>query len=305
MKYLIIGAGGTGGTLGAYLARAGKDVSFIARGRHLQAMQDKGLRVIRPNDEFTISPVQAFDMEHYTDQPDVIFVCVKGYSLQDTVPFIKRVAKPNTIVIPILNIYGTGGRLQKELPELLVTDGCIYVAAQIKEPGCILMKGMILRVIFGVRESAEYRSELTQIETDLKESDVLGVLSDNIRRDALLKFSYVSAQGACGLYYDTAAGNIQKEGAERDCFKELVHEIDVLAGAMDIHFEEDIVQRNLKILDDLDSSMTTSMQRDIASGRDSEIDGLIYSVVELGTEYGVSLPMYEKIAGALKEKYPK
>ena len=79
-------------------------------------------------------PVKATDMEHYGERPDVIFVCVKGYSLEETIPFIRRVAKPETVVIPILNIYGTGGRLQERLPELLVTDGCIYIAAEIKEP---------------------------------------------------------------------------------------------------------------------------------------------------------------------------
>ena len=62
-------------------------------------------------------------------QPDVVLVCVKGYSLEETIPFIQRVAKPSTIVIPVLNIYGTGAKMQEKLPELLVTDGCIYVPA--------------------------------------------------------------------------------------------------------------------------------------------------------------------------------
>lgn len=300
MKYLIIGAGGTGGTVGGYLAAGGKDVTLIARGRHLAAMQEHGLRIVRPEDEFTIHPVQACTMEDYQDTPDVILVCVKGYSLADTVPFIRRVAGKDTVVIPILNIYGTGGRLQRELPEMLVTDGCIYVAAEIMEPGCILMKGMILRVVFGVREAAEYRPVLREIEQDLKDCGITGILSDNIRRDALLKFSYVSPQGACGTYYDIPAGPMQGAGEYRDCFAELVHEIDVLANAMGIQFEEDIVARNLKILDDLAPTMTTSMQRDLASGRQSEIDGLIYEVVRLGKEYHVALPEYERIAAALQ-----
>ena len=136
MQYAIIGAGGTGGVMGYFMTKAGKDVTLIARGRHLEAMKEHGLTLERlwdPNPE-TIA-VKATDMEHYKEQPDVILVCVKGYSLEDTVPFIRRVAKPDTIVIPILNIYGTGAKLQKELPELLVTDGCIYVSANIKEPG--------------------------------------------------------------------------------------------------------------------------------------------------------------------------
>ena len=87
------------------MTKAGKDVTLIARGRHLEAMKEHGLTLERlwdPNPE-TIA-VKATDMEHYKEQPDVILVCVKGYSLEDTVPFIRRVAKPDTIVIPILNI---------------------------------------------------------------------------------------------------------------------------------------------------------------------------------------------------------
>lgn len=301
-KYVIIGTGGTGGTIGSYMAKAGMDVTFIARGSHLQAMKENGLKIIRPEDIFVINPCKACTLEEFNEKADVIFVCVKGYSLDEVIPHIQRIADNNTIIIPILNIYGTGGELQKRIPDSLVTDGCIYVAAQIKEPGYIKMNGDILRVIFGVRNKTDYRDELKQIEEDLNKSGISGVLSDNIARDALLKFSYVSAQGACGLYYDVPAGDIQRPGEIRDCFAGLVHEIDVLAAAMDIHFEEDIVKRNLSILDNLTETATTSLQRDIASGGRSEIDGLIYEVLRLAERYGVDLPIYKKIADSLKDK---
>ena len=300
-KYLIVGTGGTGGAIGAYLARAGMDVTFIARGEHLKAIKEKGLKVVRPKDEFVICPCKASTFEDYNEKPDVVFVCVKGYSVDEIIPYIQRISDEHTIIIPILNIYGTGGMMQKSFPDSLVTDGCIYVAAQIAEPGCIRMNGDILRVIFGVRNSADMRDELKEIEADLIKSDITGVLSDNIARDALLKFSYVSAQGTCGLYYNVPAGDIQKQGEIRDCFAELVHEIDMLAKAMDIDFGEDIVSRNLKILDDLTPSATTSMQRDIMAGKKSEIDGLVYEVVRLADRYGVEVPMYKKIADSLKE----
>ncbi len=303
MKYLIIGAGGTGGAVSAYMMKAGKDVTLIARDAHLDAMRQNGLKVIRPEDEFTIENVRACTMDEYDDTPDVILVCVKGYSIGEVLPFIKRVAGAHTIVIPILNIYGTGAAMQPELPELLVTDGCIYIASEISEPGVILMKGYILRVIFGVREPEEFRPELKQIEQDLNDSGILGVLSDNIRRDALLKFSYVSAQSACGIYYDVPTGPIQHPGEVRDCFVELISEINTLANAMGIFFEEDIVERNLKILADITPDMTTSMQRDIYAGKSSEIDGQIYEVVRLAEKYGVELPMYNKIAAELKIRY--
>ena len=302
MKYLVIGAGGTGGSIGAYMTEAGKDVTLIARGEHLKKMQQQGLRMeTMAKGDYTVYPIQVRDMGHYEEQPDVIFVCVKGYSLQEVVPFIRRVAKESTIVIPILNIYGTGGKLQEQLPELLVTDGCIYIAGEVKEPGTILLKGNIFRIVFGVRNPEELRPELFQIAKDLQESGIDGVLSDNIRRDALQKFAYVSPMAACGLYYHVSAGEIQKTGEPRDTCVKLMKEVDALAVAMEVPFLVDIVTTNLQILDALTPEASTSMQRDIYAGKSSEIDGLIYEVVRMGQQYGVPTPVYEMVAKKARE----
>lgn len=302
MKYAIIGAGGTGGILGFYMTKAGKDVTLIARGRHLAAMQESGLAVEKMWDGTTETiPVKAADMDHYSERPDVILVCVKGYSLEDTIPFIQRVANPSTIVIPVLNIYGTGAKMQEKLPNLLVTDGCIYVSANIKEPGVLIQHGKILRVVYGVREKEEYDPRLEEIKQDFDVSGIDGVLSENIRRDALEKFSYVSPIGAAGLYYHATAADFQREGEEREAFKTMIREITALAEAMGVPFERDMVEVNLKILSTLASEATTSMQRDVMDGKSSEIDGLVYEVVCMGERYHVPVPMYEKVVEKLKE----
>lgn len=302
MKYLIIGAGGTGGSIGAYMTQSGKDVTLIARGEHLKRIQEQGLKMeTTSKGNYTVQPIKACDMEHYEEQPDIIFVCVKGYSLEDTIPFIKRVAKESTIVIPILNIYGTGAGMQEKLPGLLVTDGCIYIAGEIKEPGTIWLNGNIFRVVFGVRSPEELRPELFQVVQDLKDSGTDGVLSDNIRRDALQKFAYVSPMAACGLYYHVSAGEVQVTGEARDTFVKLMKEVDALAVAMGVPFLVDIVTTNLQILDALSPTASTSMQRDIYAGKASEIDGLIYEVVRMGERYGVPTPTYEMIAKKARE----
>ena len=297
MKYLVIGAGGTGGSIGAYMTEAGKDVTLIARGEHLKKMQERGLNMeTTKKGNYTVHPIKATDMEHYNEQPDIIFVCVKGYSLEDTIPFIRRVAKESTIVIPILNIYGTGSKMQEQLLELLVTDGCIYIAGEIKEPGAILLRGDIFRIVYGVRDPQEIRPELFTVAQDLKDSGIEGVLSDNIRRDALQKFAYVSPMAACGLYYHVSAGEVQKTGEPRDTFVKLMKEVDALAVAMGVPFLVDIVTTNLQILDTLNPEASTSMQRDVYAGKASEIDGLIYEVVRMGQRYGVPTPTYEMVA---------
>ena len=297
MKYLVIGAGGTGGSIGAYMTEAGKDVTLIARGEHLKQMQQYGLKMeTTKKGNYTVDPIKATDMEHYEEQPDIILVCVKGYSLAETIPFIRRVAKESTIVIPILNLYGTGGKMQEQLPDLLVTDGCIYIAGEIKEPGTILLKGDIFRIVYGVRNPKELRQELFEVAQDLKDSGIEGVLSDHIRRDALQKFAFVSPMAACGLYYHVSAGDAQITGEPRDTFVKLMREVEALAEAMEVPFLVDIVTTNLQILDTLNPDASTSMQRDVYAGKSSEIDGLIYEVVRMGERYGVPTPTYKMIA---------
>lgn len=313
MKYIIIGAGGTGGILGFYMTKAGKDVTLIARNAHLEAMKKQGLSVQKmwTNETETI-PVSAESMESYEakgEKADVILVCVKKYSLDSCIPFIQNISHENTIVVPVLNVYGTGAYLQEKLPKVLVTDGCIYVSANIKQAGVLLQHGEILRVFFGVREKedlkklngqsdGEYKAErlLKKIAQDFKDSGIDGILSDNIKRDALTKFSYVSPIGTAGLYLHAVAGDFQREGEARELFKTLIREIVTLANAMGITFEEDLVERNLKILSNLPEEATTSMQRDVMEGKQSEIDGLVYEVVRMAEKYGAEVPAYRRAA---------
>ena len=303
MKYAIIGAGGTGGCLGFFLKKAGKDVTLIARGKHLEAIRKNGLTIQKLWDESRETlPIKACTAEEYKEIPDVILVCVKGYSMDETVPTIKKIAGKETVVIPILNIYGTGGRLQKKLPELTVTDGCIYVSANIMEPGVILQHGKILRVVFGARKPEEETEKMREVAKDMVTDDLEVILSENIRRDAMVKFSYVSPIGAAGLYCNAVAADFQREGEQREMFKALIREIVALSHAMGIEFEEDLVERNLKILASLSPEATTSMQRDVIEGKRSEMDGLVYEVVRMGREYKVSMPQYEKAAACFREQ---
>lgn len=310
MKYVVIGAGGTGGGIGGFLARAGKDVTLIARGRHLEYMREKGLHFETIDGSFTV-PVDACTMEEYVRDsgrgiPDVIFVCVKGYSLDEAVSFMRKIADEHTIVIPILNIYGTGRKLQEKLPGFTVTDGCIYIAAEIKKPGTILMSGRIFRVVYGLRQDTkdEIRKKvwpvLKEIERDLEDSGIVPIFSSQVEKDALQKFSFVSPMAAMGTCYDIQALAMQTEGEMRDTFVKLVREIKALSDAMDVSLPENIVEINLKIMDDLAPTATASMQRDIQSGKQSEIDGLVFEVVRLGKKYHVEMPVYKEIADKLE-----
>ena len=299
MKYLILGAGGTGGCLGACLAKAGRSVAWIARGRHLEAIKKEGLRVrTAVRGDFRIFPAEACTMEEYRSRPDVVFVCVKYYSLEECVPFLKRICGEHTAVIPILNVFGTGEMLQERLPELTVLDGCIYIYAKIEEPGVVVQPSPIFRVFFGYREGQEHREEtmLRQVETDLREAGVEGYFTETVRRDSLQKFSYVSPVGAAGLYFSATAGDFMDAGEKQELLIQLIREIEELGCAMGMKFDGDLAEINLEILRGLEKDADTSMQRDVAEGKTSEIDGLVHQVVKLGERYGLAMPGYRKIS---------
>ena len=236
LRYMIIGAGGVGGPVGAYLSKSGADTTLIARGKHLAVLQEHGLTLVSGENERESIPVKAIDMDGFlaareqgAPAPDVIFVCVKGYSLADTVPFIRKAAGRDAVVIPVLNIYGTGRALQAELPELLVTDGCIYISANRIAPGVIQKHGAICRIVYGLPSHKTDHPVLQQVETDLKNAGIDPVYSPYVERDTLLKFAYVSPNAACGQYYHAKAAEMQHPGEVRDSFVRLMKEVVALA----------------------------------------------------------------------------
>ena len=303
MRYLVIGAGGTGGCIAGYMAKAGKDVTIIARGNHLAEMKKSGLIIKREDDELII-PVSAMTEQEYLEQekkvePLTIFVCVKGYSLTSIYPLIKKVANDNTTIIPVLNIYGTGEKMSDEFPDLKILNGCIYIAAAIESPGVIRQSGKIFRVVYGRLDGRIDLPELQQIKKDLEESEITPILSENVRLDTFQKYSFVSPMAAVGAYFDSTAGDVKNAGEIQDNFIGCVKEIQTLSDAMGIPLPENIVEINLNIMMGLTDDCTASMQKDLKKGGNSEIDGLVKEVLRMGDKYNVDVPIYKKIAEKL------
>lgn len=297
MKYLIAGTGGVGGSIAAFLALAGKDVTCIARGAQLEAIQKNGLKLISGlKGEHTI-PVDACAAEAYTGKADVIFVCVKGYSIDSIIQLIDRASHENTIVIPILNVYGTGPKLQRFVPRVTVLDGCIYIVGFISNPGEITQMGTIFRLVYGAHKGTNVAPGLLEaVQKDLQESGIKAEISPDINRDTFIKWSFISAMACTGAYYDAPMGEGQKEGPFRNTFIGLSCESAELGKKLSILFDEDLVSYNVKVLDKLAPESTASMQKDLARGHDSEIQGLLFDMIDMAHQYGVETPTYEMVA---------
>ncbi len=307
LKYVIAGSGATGGSIGAFLALAGENVTFLARGAQLEAFRKNGITMKgTAKGDFNLCPIRTMTMEEYRDIPDILFVCVKEYSLEDAIALARRVGDENTVVIPILNIYGTGEWMQKALPDMTVTDGCIYVAATASAPGEITHNGDIFRVVYGLRPGQKVTetvlAKLKETKKALDHAGIDGAYTDEVKRDTFQKFMYTSPMAAAGEYFHAQAGVFQKPGEPRETFIAMDRELENLGNAMGLHFKEDIVKKNLQILDDLTPEAGTSMQRDIAKGHASEIRGLVYAVEDMAAEYQVSMPVYHRVIEELKAR---
>jgi len=298
MKYLIVGAGGTGGCIGGFLASNNNDVTFISRGKNLEAMKQKGLKLnTGVKGELYIPEIKAFSGEEYKDKADVIFVCVKTYSIDDVIPIIRNASHENTIIIPTMNGFGIGERISRKLDTAHVLDGCIYISAFIDSPGSIVQLGKMFRIVFGTRKGDSVNPDLLHnIKNTLCDCGIDATVSDNIERDTFKKFTFISAFASCAAYFDVSAGPIQQEGKYRQTFIELCEEIKQIGNKLELGLDVDITDANLKILGSFPPDTTSSMQKDMKEGKKTEMDGLIFEVIRLADKLGVNAPAYSMVA---------
>lgn len=293
MTYLVIGAGGTGGAIAAFLKKAGKDVTLLARGNNLKVIKENGLTLKKKDSSFNVKVNVTDDC---WDKKDVIFVCVKGYSLDEVMPYIKRASHENTVIIPILNIYGTGEKINEQIFMGQALNGCVYITAEKEENGVIYMSGDIFRIVFGNVNGNVEDERYKAIEKDLNESGIRGILSADIKRDTFKKFSFISPMAAAGAYLDAEAGRFKKVGFAQTLFINCIDEICALAKAMGIELPEDMREKNIALMNAVDDKYISSMHKDVRAGGQTEMDGLIFNVVRLAKEYKIKVPTYEKIS---------
>ena len=307
MKYLIIGAGGTGGLISGFLARVYKDVTLIARGEHLQTIQENGLNMHFLYNEETVNVknIKAVAEHELNDEVfDIIFVCVKAYSLKEVAPLIKKHSNQNSIIIPILNSLKAGSILRKAVEDRQICDGCIYLTGFKSGPGEISQNNKIFRIVYGFSGIDQGKHpQLYMVNSDLKEADVDIKYTSEINSAIFRKLCFTSAFAAVGLYHQVKAADIQENPKYRKLFEDLLRELQDIKNAAGFSGEYQIVEENLKILNQLSGEFTASLQKDIAAGNTDEREQLIFDLVRLAEEYQVEAPHYHDIANYLGYKH--
>ncbi len=299
MKIAIMGAGAVGGFYGGRLARAGEEVHFIARGAHLAALREKGLRVESPTvGDFELPQVNATDDPAQVGPVELVWMTTKAYDLEAGAEAMRPLIGENTVVIPLLNGVDIAERIGAVLGMEHMLGGIVQVSVAMAEPG-LIRHAVMDRLVFGeLAGGTSARCEA--IRETLHGAGIQAELSEDIRREIWLKYLFLSTvAGMCSLTRQTL-GPVLADPDTRAMLVACFRELEALARKEGIALEEGIVEERLAMADGLPKTMKPSMLLDLERGRALELEALQGAAMRLGRKLGVPTPVNDFIYAALK-----
>ncbi|MBN2806298.1 MAG: 2-dehydropantoate 2-reductase [Prolixibacteraceae bacterium] len=289
MKITIIGTGGVGGYFGGRLALAGNDVTFVARGVHLKAIQQNGLLVKSTLGEFTIKPAKASSGLESVEQADLVLVCTKAWQVRDIGRQLAPLIGPNTMVMPLQNGILAADELAESIPHENIVGGLCRIFSLIESPGVISHRGIEPTVIFG--ETDNRQTERTAwLKYTFHMAGINHLWSDDIMADLWKKFLMICSSALLAITH-TNYGELRNNPETRQLLVELYTEIFRVGIAAGIHLPENIVERTMQAVDQFPPDSTSSLTRDVWEGKPSEIEYQNGTVVRLGAQYGIPTPV--------------
>jgi len=298
MRFAIYGVGAVGGYFGGRLAQAGEDVTFIARGNHLQALRKQGLRVDSLNGDFVLSSLTATDDPAQVGPVDVVMVGVKTWQVPEVAEAIRPLIGDNTLVLPLQNGVEAPTQLAEILGREHVCGGLAKIFSFIAGPGHIRHSGVEPYIGFGELDN-QRTARVEELLRTFEHSGIKAEIVPDITAALWAKFLFVASFGAIGAITRAPLGVIRSIEQTRRMLERSMQEIYEVARALKINLEPETVSASMAFVDTLPPGGTTSMQRDIAENRPSEIDSWSGAVVRLGREAGVSVPTHEFVYSSL------
>ena len=300
MRIAVVGAGGTGGYFGGRLAEAGEDVVFLARGAHLEAIRKNGLTVESIAGNFKISPAQATDDPAKVGAADVAIVAVKAWQVPEAARAVKVFLKPDGVAIPLQNGVEAPDQLAAELGGERALGGLCKIVAFIAGPGVVRHAGVEPSLAFGERNgTASERVERLR-ELFRKARGVTVEAPADIRVALWQKFVFIAAFSGVGSVTRSSAGAIRNTPETFRLLRECMRETQAVGLARGVPLASDTFEKTLKFFQEmLPDDATSSMQRDVAEGRPSELENQNGALVRLGREMGVPVPVNEFLYAAL------
>jgi 2-dehydropantoate 2-reductase len=294
-----MGTGGTGGYFGGLLARSGEEVTFIARGAHLEAIRKNGLTIkSRLSGDFPI-PAKATDNPNDIGPVDFVLFCVKAYDNAMAADQIRPLIGPETVVLSVQNGIDNEQQIGEVIgPEHIV--GCVsYVSSTIESPGVIAQMAGPGKIVLGEMEGGTSpRTEAVQ--STLQNSGITAELHADIQVALWQKFLAICGVNGITALTRLPMGEILACEETRNLLKGTMEEVEAVARASGAALPEGCVDQSMDLFSSMGPSVRGSMYYDLAAGRRLELDVLNGTVVRLGDEYGIPTPFNFAIYAALK-----
>jgi len=299
MKIAVMGAGGVGGYYGGLLARCGHEVTFIARGAHLAALREKGLRVKSVHGDFGVAPVKATDTPYEIGPVDVVFFTTKTYHTNEAAEAIKPIIQSDSVVISFQNGVDSAERMGAVVGQKHILGGVTWISAAIEKPGMIGQYSRFRRIILGEMDG-RVSARVEAVREVLQGTGVDVEVADNILEILWTKFVFISSVSAMGALTRVTFGEYRSVPETREVLAETIAEVAAVAQAKGVRLDPDIVKKTLSFIDEGAPDIKPSMQRDVETGRTSELESMIGIVVRLGKELGVETPLMRMAYAVLK-----
>lgn len=299
MKIAVIGSGGVGGFYGLKLVQAGHDVTFVARGAHLQAMRGSGLHI--ENDAgpgASLASVNVTDDPLTIDRPDLIIIAVKMWDLDALVPTLKQIAGPDTAVLSLQNGVVKDFVLKKAFGDARVIGGVAYVATSVGRPGVIKQVGQLQRIVLGEydgRKSARVQALVDAFAA----GGVDATHSDDIQKALWEKYVFLVGLSAMTCVTHLTIGPIRESAGSRQVLQAIIAEGVDVGRAHGVSLAQDYAGRCMELVDKLPYLMTASMFHDLQHGNRLELPWLSGGVVSLGQQAHVPVPANSFVANVL------
>ncbi|HVR72441.1 MAG TPA: 2-dehydropantoate 2-reductase [Vicinamibacteria bacterium] len=300
MRIAVFGAGGVGGYFGGRLAQAGEPVVFIARGAHLAALRERGLRVDSVAGDFTLSPpVEATDDPASAGTVDAVLVCVKAWQVPEAARALVPMLRDDSFVVPLENGVEAADQLGAQVGAARVLGGLCRIVSFVAGPGHIRHAGALPRVEFGERDGRPSpRVGLLRAAFERCAGVSVGTPPD-IEEALWEKFLFIAPFSAVAALTRLPAGVVRGVPETRRLLEDAIREVLAVARRRGVALPDEAVARTLAYVDGLPEDATASMQRDILEGRRSELDAQTGTIVRLGREMGVSVPVSEFLYACL------
>jgi 2-dehydropantoate 2-reductase len=298
MRILVMGSGGVGGYFGGRLAAAGEDVTFVARGAHLAAMQKDGLLLDSQLGEALVKPVKAVLDPVAAGKPDLVIFATKMVDAESAIAQLKPVAGTGTTIIAFQNGVEGADVVKRVLPEAHVIPGVARIASHISRPGVIEHRSTFARIEFAEPDGSP-NATLEDFLARCKAAGIDAIMPKDIRRAQWIKFAMLAPFSGVTTLTGHTAAPLRVAPGTYGLLRSAVREVIDVARAEGVAIRPDDFESVMKTIDQLPDAMTSSMAHDKRAGKPLELEWLSGGVVRAGARHGVATPTHAFIVQAL------